>query len=90
MIFFSMSLPDALSKDSSLQQISHIALILDQSNEFPKPCLMSAENIACSISPSEIETFANYETAHSMISTLLEYETKLQRRFENPRKTTLW
>jgi hypothetical protein len=85
-----MSLPDPLSKDSSLQQISHIALILDQSNELPKPCLMSAEDIACATSPSEIETFANYETAHSMLSTLLEYEAKLQRGFENPRKTILW
>jgi hypothetical protein len=70
--------------DPSLQRISFITTICDQIPELPKPCLMSAEEIALASSPGEIELFANQATANAMLTSLLEYETKLQRAFEKP------
>jgi hypothetical protein len=73
-----------IATDSSLQRISFIMTVSEQIAELPKPCLLSAEEIALASSPGEIELFANHATANAMLTSLLEYETKLQRAFEKP------
>lgn len=75
--------------DPSLQRISIISTLADQISDLPKPCLMSAEDVALATSPAEIDFFANYTTANEMLSSLIEYEGKLQRAFEHPRHTTI-
>ena len=78
-----------LSVDPSLQRINYILTVADEMGDFPKPCLMSAEDVALATSPAEIDFFANYETANQMLTSLIEYEGKLQRAFEHPKVTTI-
>jgi hypothetical protein len=85
-----MDLGEFLIRDPSLQQISHISLLVDQSSDLPKPCLMSAEDIACTTTSCDLDAFANYDTAHTMITSLLEYEAKLRRAFTKRPQTILW
>lgn len=51
-------------------------------SSFPKGCLMSAEDIALSSTPSEIDFISNFDTANQILTTLIEHEKKLQRAFE--------
>lgn len=52
-------------------------------SSFPKGCLMSAEDIALASTSSEIDFFSNLETANRILTTLIEYEKKLQRAFND-------
>ena len=81
--------PVGIPVDPSLQRISIVSTLADQISDLPKPCLMSAEDVALATSPAEIDFFANYATANQMLTSLIEYEGKLQRSFENPKQTTI-
>jgi hypothetical protein len=50
---------------------------------------MSAENIACITSPSDLVMFVNYETEYAMVTSFLEYEAMLRRDFKKCPQTTL-
>lgn len=73
-----------------LEMLSNVIQSINMGHEsLPKTCLLSAEDIAGATSAAEIDFFSNFDTADSILTTLLEHENRLKRAFESTGSTSI-